>query len=360
MPKTVTPQSSQPVSQSSSQAGLQTQTLSSPARAEAKAHQTQVKATPSFSWRGALLTTLFRLLLLGVGGGITAAVGIAVAQLYPAQSQKLPLVTELTQRAEVQLADSLADLPEPLVNLLPGSLVQRLKPNAQAQQANLQADLPEAVPNSVQPLAPTVSALTEAERQQMQTELTQLQAELQTLTSQTAEPLADRVKEIQKRIQAIQVNLNRFTAADPQPFVVTPEVSTSNDNSAGNATGNATDRLNGRQPLLVTLPSDALFESEAVTLRPGTAAILDSILVDLRRYPGASIQVAAYTDPQQSAELDRQKTLEQARAVQKYLAGQMDQSIHWVTVGQGHNRPLTDDSAVNRQRNRRVEISIVP
>ncbi len=113
--------------------------------------------------------------------------------------------------------------------------------------------------------------------------------------------------------------------------------------------------------MLVTLPSDALFESGAVTLRSDTAAILDSILIDLQRYPDASIQVAAYTDQQQSAELDRQKTLEQARAVQKYLAGQMDQSIHWATVGQGHNRPLApDDSAISRQRNRRVEISIVP
>lgn len=305
-----------------------------------------VKSSRPFSWRGALLTTLFRLLLLGVGGSLTAAVGIAIAQLYPSQAQKLPLVTELAQRAEAKVVESLAQLPAPLAQLLPDSLTQLSTAQPDAQ------DLAAAQMAAPVAASLTAASLTEAERQQMQTELTELQAELQTLTSQTAEPLADRVEEIQKRIQSVQAKLNAFTTADPQPFVGTAEV---------NSTSTANLKAASRQPLLVTLPSDALFEQGAVTLRSDTAAILDSILADLQRYPDASIQVAAYIDQQQSAELDRQKTLEQARAVQTYLAGQMDQSIHWATVGQGHNRPLArDDSAISRQRNRRVEISIVP
>ncbi|MFM7426619.1 MAG: OmpA family protein [Elainella sp.] len=347
MPKTV---SSQSAPQSAPQSGNQTgakppaPAQTSP-QASAKANKTQqVKSARPFSWRSAFLTTLFRLLLLGVGGSITAAVGIAAAQIYPAQSQKLPLVSELAQQAEAKLAKSLTHLPAPLVQLLPDSLVQPAAMQTGLSQESSPVDAVTPTANA----SPTASSLTDTERQQMQTELTQLQAELQTLTSQTTEPLAERVEEIQKRIQSIQAKLNAFTAADPQPFVATPSVST--------PTAHA-----GQQPLLVTLPSDALFEMGSVTLRPGTAAILDSILVDLERYNGASIQVAAYSDQQQSADLDRQKTLEQARAVQKYLAGQMDQSIHWVTVGQGHNRPLApEDSETNRQRNRRIEISILP
>lgn len=286
----------------------------------------------SFSWRRSFLTLTLRLLLLGAGGTVTAIVGIAVAQLYPDQTQKLPLVSELLQQAESQVKSRIRSANIPWLPFQP-------------------APTPAAVPLTspvASPLAsPLPAPLSDSERQQLKTELTQLQAELQTLTSKSPEPLADRVEDIQKKIQAIQTKLNVFTAGDPAPFVVAPAVSSTAD-----------------QPLLVTLPSDALFEADQAKLRPTTAAILSSILADLQRYPGASIQVAAYTDSQQSPERDRQKSLEQAKAVQTYLASQFKKSgkeIHWVTIGQGHNRPLApDNSPENRQRNRRIEISITP
>ncbi|XPM59003.1 MAG: OmpA family protein [Leptolyngbya sp. IPPAS B-1204] len=282
-------------------------------------------APVGFSWGRAIFTLVWRLLLLGVGGGLAAAVGIAIAQLYPAQIQEPPLAERLLRSSE-SFVGNLKELPQTWRGQSP-------QPNS---------EVAPSVPAS--PL-PSVSPMTDAERQQLQAELTQLQAELQTLTSTSSEPLADRVQEIQKRIQAIQERLSSFTTAPTSQTFVAPATSST---------------VNGEQQLMVTLPSDALFANTETTLGSGTEAILNSILTDLQRYPKAAIQVGAHSDNQGSAEADRQRTLEQAKAVQQYLSTQLE-DYHWVTIGYGHNRPLVpDDSPENRQRNRRIEIVINP
>lgn len=294
------------------------------------ASQPLVSQPASFSWGRAFFTLIFRLLLLGVGGSLAAAVGIAVAQLYPAQSQETPLIAKLIQSSE-SLVDSIKQMPQ----TWNGKPVESSSPQAQ-----------------VSPTAPTVSPsvsvapISENERQQLQTELTQLQAELQTLTSESKQPLADRVQEIQKRIQAIQERLSSFTTTSDSPKTfVAPATSSA-------AKG---------ERLMVTLPSDALFGADQTTLQAGTEAILNNILTDLQRYPKAAIQVGAHTDNQGSAATDRSRSLEQAKAVQQYLSTQLDKQVHWVTVGYGHDRPLVlEDSPENRQRNRRIEIVIDP
>jgi outer membrane protein OmpA-like peptidoglycan-associated protein len=253
-----------------------------------------------------------------------AVVGIAVAQLYPAQSQEPPLVEVWLQRAQLMLDTGLNRIG-----------IMRLS-EAQTQ-AQIQAETT-AAPN----IAPA-SALPAAERQNLQVELTQLQAELQALTSQSSQPLTARVQPLQKRIQTIQSQLSSFTAArDPGLTASTGEVESA------------------PQPeLLVTFPSDALFADGAATLRPGSEAILSSIVSDLQQYPAASIQISAYTDRQKSPELDRERSLEQAKAVRHYLSQQLGGDLHWVSIGQGQNQPLApNDSAENQQRNRRIEIAI--
>jgi outer membrane protein OmpA-like peptidoglycan-associated protein len=286
-----------------------------------------VAAPTRFNWGRALFTLIFRLLLLGIGGTLAAAVGIAIAQLYPAQTQEPPLAEKLLQSSDSFL-DNLKQLPQ-----------------------TWRGQTPEATPAESQSApAPQVTAssspISDAERQQLQAELTQLQAELQTLTTTSTEPLADRVQELQKRIQAIQERLSNLATAPSSQTFVAPATSST---------------VNGEKQLMVTLPSDALFSGKETTLRPGTETILNSILTDLQRYPQAAIQVGAHTDNQGSAEADRHRSLEQAKAVQQYLSTQMDETIHWVTVGYGHNRPLVpEDSPENRQRNRRIEIVINP
>jgi peptidoglycan-associated lipoprotein len=291
----------------------------------------QEMAVPAtFSWGRATFTLLLRLLLLGVGGSIAAAVGVAVAQLYPSQAEEPPTLEKLIRSSE-SLADSVKHLPE--------TWNKQDWSNWNKQPA----------PVTVAPPAPspTAPALTDAERQQLQAELTQLQAELQTLTSKSTEPLADRVQQIQKRIQTIQERLNSFSSpkGSTETFVVPAASST----------------VDSKNHLMVTLPSDALFDGQQTTLKSGVEPILSSIATELQRYPGATIRVMAHTDSQGSSETDRQRSLEQAKAVRQYLATKLGDSIHWVTIGYGHNRPLVpDNSPENQQRNRRIEIVIEP
>ncbi len=284
--------------------------------------QSEAVSPARWSWGRAFLTLLFRLLLLGVGGSLAAAVGIAVAQLYSGQIQEPPLAEKLLQSTQ-SLIGSIKQLP----NDWQGQPETAPSPSASSISA---------APSEATPLSAT-------ERQQLQTELTQLQAELQTLTSNSAEPLADRVQPIQQRIQAIQSRLSTFTSAPATSETFIAPTSSNN------------------HQLMVTLPSDALFGTGQTSLKPGTEAIFNSILTDLQRYPGATIQVGGHTDNQGDSTADRQRSTEQAKAVQQFLATRLGEDIHWVTVGYGANRPLAaNDTPTNQQRNRRIEIVIEP
>lgn len=125
--------------------------------------------------------------------------------------------------------------------------------------------------------------------------------------------------------------------------------------------------------LMVTLPGDGLFESDQRTLRESAKPILSTIATDLQRYPGAAIRVAAHTNLQsleaegleangaEAAGRDRQLSFLQAQAVSTYLQSLLGDTYTWGAIGYGNTRPLADeDTEANRQRNRRIEITIDP
>jgi OmpA-OmpF porin, OOP family len=297
------------------------------------------KAASGRSW--AFLVFIFRLLLLGVGGGLAALIGVAIAQFFPAPPTQEPPFAEKVVQGSQSLLTQLKQLPQTWSHpQSPASPSPASSPNTPAASS----------PQAASP-APQSSPLSDAERQQLQNELTQLQTQLQTLTENSTEPLKDRVAAIQSRIQAIQQRLSSFTAA--------PGAAT--QNGAPLVAPAAASLLSGDNQLMVTLPSDALFGDDQRTLRPGTEPILDTITADLQRYPGATIQVGAHSDNQGSADSDRTRTFEQAKAIEQYLAGKLGNKYHWITVGYGHSRPVADSSSpINRQRNRRIEIAISP
>jgi len=319
-------------------------TKSAPVPLHLSAKLSKAKALPNPAaiqtpgWGHALVTLSLRLMLLGLSGSIMAAVGIAAAQIYPAQTQELPLVELWTQRAKSMLDRGLSRVG--------------ISPQAEVKS---QSEIQSAVPNLTPVASPEVSSapgstgLPDAERQN-------LQAELQALTSQSSQPLAARVKPLQTRIQTIQSRLSAFTADSSSASVhavTTPIVNPATDSISTLPVAS--------KSLLVTLPSDALFEVGQVTLRPGSEAILRSIVSDLQSFPDASIQISAYTDSQSSPELAREHSLEQAKAVRQYLSQPLGSAVHWVAIGQGQNQPLVpEDSPESRQRNRRIEIAIQP
>ncbi|MBE9179677.1 OmpA family protein [Oculatella sp. LEGE 06141] len=288
------------------------------------------------------LVFIFRLLLLGVSGGFAVLLGIAIAQFFPAQVQNPPFL-ERTLLQSDRLINSVRRWPQPW----------RAAPSP--------VPSPEVAPAASPSVSvPPAPPLNDTERQRLQSELSRLEGDLDTLSDRAA-ALESRLgtsrstAALEARIQVLQQQLDPNAAnasPDPAAGVVnpTPVIPAPTDLS---------------DTLMVTLPSDALFDANSAELRPGSQAILDSIISDLRRYPGATIRIAAFTDTEPEAEsngaVDRVRSFEQARLVQQYLSRILGNEYHWVTVGYGQSQPLVDNTTpANRQRNRRVEIAIDP
>ena len=276
---------------------------------------------------------IFRLLLLGVGGILAVIAGIAIAQFQPAPKTQDPPLVEKVTRSTRSLWSELQRMPETL----------GLKPPPNPS--------PSPSAGAASPATAIVTPpLSEIDKQKLQVQLTQLQSELAKLKSQPTLSEDDRAKQaasIQEQIRIIQQQLSPTAPVSDAP-IVPP----------------TTSKVSGNDTLLVTLPTDSLFAKGQTSLQSGAGAILDSLLIDLQRYPGATIRISAHTDMQSavnSESSDRAHTFEQATAIEQYLAGKLGDRYHWTVAGYGHSQPLVDNSNdVNRQRNRRIEIAIEP
>ena len=257
---------------------------------------------------------LSRLIFLGLGGGLAGCLGILLAMFYPNPNPEMPLVVKLL------------DLTNPQ-NPTGSSSASLASPAATS--------------------ASQTAQLTPAQRQQLQIELQQLQAQIKIVgdratvletqlgSSQSNEPLETRLQTLSQQLQATPV---------PVPTETNPPV---------NASPSQSDALK------LTLPTDILFQEGNSLLLPAASSILDKIITDLRNYPEATISIAAHTDDLGNAQDNRELSFKRALALEKYLAQAVGKKYRWIVVGYGNTHPLVvNNSEENRQRNRRVEISI--
>jgi peptidoglycan-associated lipoprotein len=295
---------------------------------------------PKSRHRWSALVWLFRLLVLGAGGSIAVFAGMAIAHFYPAQVQETPFFERLLHSSDTVMRQ-----------------IERLP---QIWQGKTRTPNPPIAPGSsaASPAADAAALpLTAADRQKLQAELTKLQQELDQINNRATAienrlGTPNRSSEITERLRAIEQQLN--------PGATSPGTATRSNSAI--AVPPAASRTVGQDDrLMVTLPSDALFESDQTTLKPGTEAILNSIVSDLKQYPGATIRVTAHLDTQSTEAADRARSFQQAKAIEQYLGGQLKEGYHWLVEGYGHSRPISaNDTPINRQRNRRIEIIIEP
>lgn len=278
-----------------------------------------------------LLVLIFRLLLLGVGGTIAGLIGVLAAQVYPApRTEEPPLLEKFLQRAS-DLRGTLQPVPVADVPNLPAG---------------------GEVPAASSP-TPALRPLNSTERQQVQTEIATLQTQLMGLGDratalETQVGLPPSAAPIETRLQTIAQQLQPATAASPTAPVPAPAPAAAVPPPASDP-----DRLG------VTLPIDALFTGES--LRPESQILLSSVIGELQRYPNSAILVAAHADAAANPTQARARSFAQAQAIVRSLEAALGDSYHWVAVGYGQTAPIApNDSSVNRQRNRRIEIGIFP
>ena len=301
----------------------------------------------------ALGTLLVRLMILGTGVGLGWLTGILVAQVVPARNPEPPLV-EMALRHSSQTLRKLRQLPQ----WWQGGSTVGLAP---ADPAPGLTSLP---PYPVNPTAAPLPTLTEGDRQRLQTDLTGLQGDLASLNNRLevlesrlgASPggtLEDRLQRLDQRLDSGSTgNSSAAPAASaPPPGGERPALVPYQEPRFT--------RVSDR----IVLPSALLFEPGSSVLTTPGQQLLDSIAPDLSRYGPATLLVGSHTDTSAvPADIASQLTLQQALAVQQYLAPQLGaEGTRWVALGYGPTRPITPGlTATDRQRNQRVEIGLVP
>lgn len=278
--------------------------------------------TPSASPRPWFLVLVFRLLLLGVGGGLALITGIVWANLYPNPNSEQPLLIKLQNRFE------------------------------QNQPAPTPVTTPKAVPES-----PASSLnLTPVQRQQLQTQLDQLQGQMKALnenvaTLETQLGSSRPHESTEKRLQAIALQLQGVKP--PSANTLSPVSDRVNPSTGASNSSVPTETLK------VTLPSDVLFEGNQTLLNPDAGLILDKIIADLRNYPSSTIRITGHTDAVGEAEDNRELSFRRAKSVEQYFARALGENYRWLVVGYGETRPIVaNDTSANQQRNRRIEIVV--
>ena len=117
--------------------------------------------------------------------------------------------------------------------------------------------------------------------------------------------------------------------------------------------------------LVTRLINSVLFDSGKADLHPSAHPILDKVAKVLNEVPGQPVGVEGHTDNvpiKHSGWADnRALSVARANAVVGYLIRQGVNSTRLMPVGYGDEKPIaSNDNASGRQKNRRVEIVILP
>ncbi len=101
------------------------------------------------------------------------------------------------------------------------------------------------------------------------------------------------------------------------------------------------------------------FNTASARLRDDSRAVLDSIADIISRCPGLMVEVSGHTDSDGSEANNQRLSERRAASVVQYLSANGAPSDRMVPVGFGETRPIVaNDSADNKQRNRRIEFAL--
>ncbi len=265
-------------------------------------------------------------------GAITAAwlLGLMVAQIAPGNFAKPPLQEALLRKSS-RLTSRLWHFPQLWQSPTAEIRIEAI-PLPETGPVLTPIDLP---PLEKQPLIDELNSI--------ETEVITLDRRLQALEERLGRP-PYRGTEIESRINSLRA------AIDPPPR---PQVEPSYDP----VPQDPSEELLEVAKLKIILPSDALFAPGQSAIKD--AAPLDQVLDQLVNYPESSILIRSYSDNQAGAIASRDYTLAQASALSDFLETALPGEYRWVALGGGQSQPVaSNDDAVGRQRNRRIEIFV--
>jgi outer membrane protein OmpA-like peptidoglycan-associated protein len=111
--------------------------------------------------------------------------------------------------------------------------------------------------------------------------------------------------------------------------------------------------------ILITFDSGLMFDVNSYSLRPVTKRNLDELSETLLKYDDTNILVEGHTDSTGPDDYNMTLSRNRANAVSTYLLDKGVRSNRITAVGYGENQPVaSNDTAEDRQKNRRVEVAI--
>ena len=113
--------------------------------------------------------------------------------------------------------------------------------------------------------------------------------------------------------------------------------------------------------LLLNMPSGITFETNSYAIQPQFRQTLDNVASTLAQYNQTYIDVYGHTDSTGGDAVNIPLSQNRAKSVADYLSMRGVSSARIGTQGFGSSQPLASNETVEgRQKNRRVEIKIVP
>lgn len=110
---------------------------------------------------------------------------------------------------------------------------------------------------------------------------------------------------------------------------------------------------------LIVNMSDVLFDTGKYTLKPGAREKLSKIAGIVIAHPGLTLEVEGHTDNVGGDEYNQKLSEQRAKSVQDYLVAQGLNAASVSAKGFGKTQPVvSNDTAVGRQKNRRVEMVV--
>lgn len=105
---------------------------------------------------------------------------------------------------------------------------------------------------------------------------------------------------------------------------------------------------------------DVHYETAKAVIRPESYAVLDELVVAMKRNAESKIELAGHTDSDGSTEANQQLSQDRAIAVRSYLTQKGISAGRITTVGHGETRPVaTNATEAGKAQNRRTEVRVI-
>lgn len=273
------------------------------------------------------LAYLSRLTLLSGAAFLAVLTGMAIAHFFPDPNPKLPYSEVLVRQFGTAI-----------------KIIQTIPPRIAMVGKTLSGDSQSMLPKRIV-TTPDLSIPPPPPKSSMSDQQKRLGNELNTVQSELSR-LIQQMNTLETRLQSESENTSESSPTDLDVRTTSTSVQVKTYSFAPH------------QPLLITLPSDALFTDSQATLSPSGPFILESVLPNLLPYKNQVIVINGHTDNSGTPVQNRDISLQQAELIRRHLAKVLQGQYRMVVVGHGANHPLAPNTnSSNRQRNRRIEIS---